>query len=80
MVECGTQQIPQTTSGTELMVGNDPNLQGISNNEISFFSLHIVGNDPNLQGISNSERGTRVKKSVGNDPNLQGISNNEHSC
>jgi hypothetical protein len=53
MVECGTQQIPQTTSDTELMVGNDPNLQGISNRTVLVQIRKNVGNDPNLQGISN---------------------------
>ena len=48
MVECGTQQIPQTTSDTELMVGNDPNLQGVSNSGVNFQVVHFVGNDPNL--------------------------------
>ena len=48
MVECGTQQIPQTTSDTELMVGNDPNLQGISNIGVYLWYNPIVGNDPNL--------------------------------
>jgi hypothetical protein len=53
MVECGTQQILQTTSDTELMVGNDPNSQGISNRSVKGQNNDFVGNDPNLQGISN---------------------------
>jgi hypothetical protein len=46
MVECGTQQIPQTTSDTELMVGNDPNLQGISNRNDSYTYPERLGMIP----------------------------------